>query len=113
MQEATKQPTILPDAADPIAAAAFRAEAWAGEPFLREGEDPAVALAPGSARRRALDDALAELEAGRSRPSPQWKGRYGLMLRLERVLPDPQPRPPARTPPPRHPNQRLARTAPG
>ncbi len=98
MQEATKQPTILPDAADPIAAAAFRAEAWAGEPFLREGEDPAVALAPGSARRRALDDALAELEAGRSRPSPQWKVRYGLMLGLERVLADPEPHTAAGTP---------------
>ncbi len=102
MQEATKQPTILPDAADPIAAAAFRAEAWAGEPFLREGEDPAVALAPGSARRRALDDALAELEAGRSRPSPQWKVRYGLMLGLERVLADPEPRTAAGTPLRRH-----------
>ena len=85
MQEAT-QPTILSEAADPIAAAAYRAEAWAGEPFLHEGEDPAQALAPGTARRHALDDALAELEAGRSRPSSQWKVRYGLMLGLERVL---------------------------
>src|SRR6202040_2743774 len=41
MQEATQQPTILSEATDPIAAAAFRAEAWAGEPFLRDGEDPA------------------------------------------------------------------------
>src|SRR5438445_657972 len=39
MQEAT-QPTILSEA-DPIAAAAYRAEAWAGEPFLHEGEDEA------------------------------------------------------------------------
>jgi ribonuclease E len=91
MQEAT-QPTILSEAADPIAAAAYRAEAWAGEPFLHEGEDPAQALAPGTARRHALDDALAELEAGRSRPSSQWKVRYGLMLGLERVLADPEPR---------------------
>ena len=91
MQEAT-QPTILSEAADPIAAAAYHAEAWAGEPFLHEGEDPAQALAPGTARRHALDDALAELEAGRSRPSSQWKVRYGLMLGLERVLADPEPR---------------------
>src|SRR5437764_1100652 len=63
MQEATKQPTILSEAADPIAAASFRAEAWAGEPFLRDGEDIAVVLAPGTARRRALDDALAEIAA--------------------------------------------------
>ncbi len=31
------------------------------ERFLHEGEDPAVALATGSPRRRALDQALAEL----------------------------------------------------
>jgi hypothetical protein len=79
MQEATQQPTILL-AADPLTAAAIRAEAWAGEPFLREGEDPAVVLAAGNARRRALDDAIAEIDAGRSAPSAQWKVRYGLML---------------------------------
>ena len=43
---------------------ALRAEAWAGEPFLRTDEDPEAVLAPGTARRRALDDALAEIEAG-------------------------------------------------
>ena len=90
MQEATQQPTIL-SAADPLTAAAFRAEAWAGEPFLRDGEDPAVALAPGTARRLALDDATAEIDAGRPRPSSHWKVRYGLMLGLERVLADPEP----------------------
>ena len=92
MQEAIHQPMILSEVADPLVAAAVRAEAWAGEPFLRDGEDPAQALAPGTARRRALDDALAEIEAGRRGPSPQWKVRYGLMLGLERVLADPEPR---------------------
>src|SRR5213080_1805924 len=101
MQEAT-QPTILSEAADPIAAAAYRAEAWAGEPFLHEGEDPVQALAAGTARRRALDDAIAELEAGRQRPSPQWKVRYALMLGLERVLADPEPHTAAGTPLRRH-----------
>jgi ribonuclease E len=91
MQEAT-QSTILTDAADPLAAAAFRAEAWAGEPFLREGEDVAVVLAPGTARRRALDDAQFEIEAGRRTPSTQWKVRYGLLLGLERVLAEPEPK---------------------
>jgi len=91
MQEATQQPTIVTGAADPLVAAAFRAEAWAGEPFLRDGEDPAQALAPGTARRRALDDALVEIEAGRARPSRPWKVRYGLMLGLERVLAEPTP----------------------
>jgi ribonuclease E len=101
MQEAT-QPTILSEAADPIAAAAYRAEAWAGEPFLHEGEDPAQVLAAGTARRRALDDAIAEIEASRQRPSPQWKVRYALMLGLERVLADPEPHTAAGTPLRRH-----------
>jgi len=92
MQEAIHQPMILSEVADPLVAAAVGAEAWAGEPFLRDGEDPAQALTPGTARRRALDDALAELEAGRRGPSPQWKVRYALMLGLERVLADPEPR---------------------
>ncbi|MBA2475629.1 MAG: hypothetical protein H0V40_06715, partial [Actinobacteria bacterium] len=52
----------------------------------RLGEDPEVALAPGTARRRALEDALDELEAGNRVPSSGWKVRYGLMLGLERVL---------------------------
>src|SRR6266513_953291 len=90
MQEAT-QPTILSEAADPLAAAAFRAEAWAGEPFLREGEDPAQVLAPHTSRRRALDDALSEIEAGQRSPSSGWKVLYGLMLGLERVLAEQRP----------------------
>ncbi|HTR32998.1 MAG TPA: hypothetical protein VMH47_03890, partial [Gaiellaceae bacterium] len=61
---------------------ALRAEAWAGEPFVRSDEDTAVVLAPGTARRRALDDALAEMAAGRAAPSPEWKVRYALMLGL-------------------------------
>jgi hypothetical protein len=72
-------------------AAALRAQAWYGEPFLHAGEDPAVALAPGTARRSALDDALAEMAAGRRVPSGRWRVRYGLMLGLERVLASPTP----------------------
>src|SRR3954451_19830779 len=101
MQEAI-QPIILSEAADPLAADAYRAEAWAGEPFLRDGEDPAEVLAPGTARRRALDDALTEIEADRRFPSSAWKVRYGLMLGLERVLADPAPHTAAGTPLRRH-----------
>ncbi len=75
-----------------MVAAALRAEAWAGEPFIREGEDPAEALGEGTARRRALDDALAEMDAGLKKPSSKWKVRYGLLLGLERVLAEPEPR---------------------
>src|SRR5215472_6237959 len=92
MQEAIQQPASSLEAADPIVASALRAEAWAGEPFLREGENPAEALAEGTARRRALDDALAEMDAGLAVPSPKWKVRYGLLLGLERVLAEPDPR---------------------
>ncbi|TML27665.1 MAG: hypothetical protein E6G26_08705 [Actinobacteria bacterium] len=91
MQEIKEQPTKGSEATDGLEAAALRVEAWAGEPFLREGEDPAVSLAPGTSRRRALDDALAEIEAGRREPSPGWKVEYGLMLGLERVLAEPRP----------------------
>jgi ribonuclease E len=92
MQETTEQSTLAPEAPDGLAASALRAEAWAGEPFLHPDEDPAVALAPGTARRRALDDALAELDAGAGEPSYEWKIRYALMLGLERVLSQDQPR---------------------
>ena len=91
MQETTEQPTLAPEAPDGLAAAALRAEAWAGEPFLHPDEDPAVVLAPGTARRRALDDALAEIEAGAREPSYDWKIRYALMLGLERVLSESPP----------------------
>ncbi|HST13861.1 MAG TPA: DEAD/DEAH box helicase family protein [Gaiellaceae bacterium] len=71
---------------------ALRAEAWAGEPFLRTDDDPEAVLAPGTARRRALDDALAEIEAGAKEPSSEWQVRYALMLGLERVLSEKPPR---------------------
>jgi ribonuclease E len=91
MQEAIQQPISSLEAADPVVAAALRAEAWAGEPFVREGEDPAEALGEGTARRRALDDAIAEMDAGLKTPSSKWKVRYGLLLGLERVLAEPEP----------------------
>ncbi len=92
MQEAIQEPTNYPSAADPLVAAAARAETWAGEPFLRGGEDPARVLAEGTARRRALDDAIAEIDSGAKAPSSKWKVRYGLLLGLERILAEPEPR---------------------
>jgi ribonuclease E len=91
MQEIKEQPTTVSEATNGLTADALRAEAWAGEPFLREGEEPGKVLAPGTSRRRALDDALAEIEAGRRTPSPGWKVEYGLMLGLERVLAEERP----------------------
>jgi superfamily II DNA or RNA helicase len=86
MRETTITPTATAAAAADLEAAAARAQTWFGEPFLSPDEDPVVALAPGTARRAALDEALAELAAGHKRPSSRWKVRYGLMLGLERVL---------------------------
>ncbi|HKV68285.1 MAG TPA: DEAD/DEAH box helicase family protein, partial [Gaiellales bacterium] len=73
-------------------AAAHRVEAWCGEPLLHEGEDIAVALASGTVRRQALEAALAEMERGLPEPSFEWRRDYSLVLGLERVLADPQPR---------------------
>jgi ribonuclease E len=91
MAKITEQPTTTPDASEGLAAEALRAEAWAGEPFLRPDEEVETVLAPGTSRRAALDDAISEIDAGRRSPSPQWKVQWGLMLGLERVLADPEP----------------------
>jgi superfamily II DNA or RNA helicase len=66
--------------------AAAQVSAWCGEPLLYEGDDPAMTLAPGTARRRALDAALEEIAAGLKEPSTNWRFRFSLMLGLERVL---------------------------
>jgi superfamily II DNA or RNA helicase len=92
MQETTQQPTLAPEAVDGLSADAARAQSWAGEPFLRPEEDPAAVLAPGTARRRALDEALAEIGVGLPKPSYDWKIRFALMLGLERVLSERPPR---------------------
>src|SRR3954465_3013701 len=91
MQETTEQPTLAPEAVNGLSEAAARAQEWAGEPFLRADEDPAVVLAPGTARRLALDDAIEEIDSGHAAPSYEWKRRYGLLLGLERVLSDRPP----------------------
>jgi superfamily II DNA or RNA helicase len=85
MQETTEQRPATP-AIDDLVVAAQRAADWAGEPFLHNGEGPTEVLAPGTARRNALDEASAEIEAGREEPSSPWKVRFALMLGLERIL---------------------------
>src|SRR5712692_8379119 len=91
MQKIIDQPTKAPLGADGLEALALRASTWAGEPFLHEEEDTIVVLAPGTARRGALDEAIAEIEAGRARPTPEWKVHFALMLGLERVLSEKPP----------------------
>jgi len=71
-----------------------RAEKLVRERFVHDGEDPAVALAPGSARRRALDAALAELDAKpkAKQPSTAWRREFALLLGLERLLSEEEPK---------------------
>ena len=90
MQETTEQLSPTP-AMDDLVAAAETAGDWAGEPLLHSDEDPAQVLAPETARRNALDEALTEIEAGNKTPSSQWKVRFALMLGLERVLSEKPP----------------------
>ncbi|HMI80866.1 MAG TPA: DEAD/DEAH box helicase family protein, partial [Solirubrobacterales bacterium] len=78
-------------AAVPSGADIERAAAFAREPFLLDGEGP-EALAPGTARRRALDAALKELDEGAEYPSLQWRRDFSLLLGLERFLADEPPK---------------------
>ena len=91
MPRATIPATVPAEPAADLVGLAQRAGEWAAEPFLREDDDPTQVLAPGSARRRALDEAIAEMEQGRRTPSPAWKIEFALMLGLERVLSDGAP----------------------
>ncbi|MEA2196008.1 MAG: ribonuclease, partial [Solirubrobacteraceae bacterium] len=75
----------------PSTDAIARAEKFTRERFIYEGETAAEALAPGSARRRALDAALAELEAGVKQPSVEWRRGFSLLLGLERLLSEEEP----------------------
>ncbi len=64
-----------------------RVREFTREPILLDGET-IEDLAPGTARRHAVDAALAELDEGRSTPSPEWRRQYSLLLGLERLLSD-------------------------
>jgi superfamily II DNA or RNA helicase len=79
-------PVAVPSSADIERAAKF-----VREPFLLDGEGP-EALAPGTARRRALDAALKELDDGAEDPSIQWRRDFSLLLGLERLLADEPPK---------------------
>jgi ribonuclease E len=88
MAESTSVADSAPVSGDDIE----RAEQFAREPFVLEGEEPEAALAPGTARRAALDAALAEIADGAESPSPEWKRTWSLILGLERVLSDEEPK---------------------
>jgi hypothetical protein len=64
------------------------------ERILLDGEQAETALAPGSPRRKALDEALAELEADphAKGPSTAWRREFSLLLGLERLLSEEEPK---------------------
>ena len=62
-----------------------RVREFTREPIVLEGETIAD-LVPGTARRRAVDAAIIELDDGRETPSPEWRQKYSLLLGLERLL---------------------------
>jgi ribonuclease E len=68
-----------------------RASEFARETILLEGETPEV-LALGTARRRAVDAALEEIAKGNESPSIEWRQDFSLMLGLERLLADDEPK---------------------
>jgi ribonuclease E len=85
-----KTSDVAANAAVPSGADIERAAEFAREPLLLDGEKP-EALAPGTARRRALDAALAELEAGAENPSIEWRRDFSMLLGLERLLAEEPP----------------------
>jgi superfamily II DNA or RNA helicase len=85
-------PTTVAATALPSSDDIARAEAFTFEPFVHPGEELATALAPGTPRRRAFDQALEDLEAGLSTPSTAWRRQWSLLLGLERVLSEDEPK---------------------
>ncbi len=75
----------------PSPAAIARAELFTRERFVYEGETLEDALSSGSARRRALDAALTEIEGGATQPSIEWRRSFSLLLGLERLLSEDEP----------------------
>ena len=86
-----KTSDVAASAAVPSSADIERAAEFAREPFLLDGEGP-EALAPGTARRHALDAALAEIDAGAEHPSIEWRRDFSLLLGLERFLAEEPPK---------------------
>ncbi len=86
-----KTSDVAASAAVPSNADIARAAEFAREPFLLDGEGP-EALAPGTARRNALDAALREIDAGAEYPSIEWRRDFSLLLGLERFLAEEPPK---------------------
>jgi ribonuclease E len=77
---------VAASAAEPIQEDQLeRVREFTREPILLEGETLSD-LASGTARRRAVEAALIELDEGKESPSMEWRQQYSLLLGLERLL---------------------------
>ena len=72
-------------------AALESARKFTREPILLENETIAD-IQPGTARHKAVEAALREIEADREEPSMEWRSRFSLVLGLERVLEEEEPK---------------------
>ncbi len=79
-------PTPMSDQAESSRRLRFGPRTGSASPSSIRTRIPPSRSPPAPPAAQALDDALAEIEAGRKRPSSRWKVRYGLMLGLERIL---------------------------
>jgi hypothetical protein len=70
----------------PPAEAIKRVDEFIREPLVLGDDDATVALAPGTIRRRAFEDALEELDQGAQEVSRDWARKYALALGLERMI---------------------------
>ena len=68
-----------------------RAEAFAREPFLLEGEDAAVVPGPGHAAPRRARLGPEGARRGPHAPSSKWRRRWSLLLGLDRLLSQDEP----------------------
>jgi hypothetical protein len=69
-----------------------RVEEFIREPLVLEDQIAETVLAPGTVRRHAFEEALAELDSGRDEPTADWCRKHALALGLERILSDPEPK---------------------
>jgi ribonuclease E len=84
--------SLVPETTDALSSADIeRVQEFTREPILLGGEEPADVV-PGTARRLAVDAALAEIEAGAEHPSMAWRQDFSLLLGLERVLDEDPPK---------------------
>ena len=82
----------LAAASIPSSADIARAEKFVRERFLHDGEDPAVALAPARRAGARSTRRSLELDAKAKIPSTAWRREFSLLLGLERVLSEDEPK---------------------